>query len=299
MTRALRLCVRLAACAALAAASVCTSACFSVDPAPKPSAAQLLQERPYDLHLPAGKQGPLPLLLALHGQCGSPLALDAWLSLTSAASAAGVVLALPYGEVSDSGCAFWNASGNGRWPYDEDYLAAVIADVAAKQQIDPKQVWVLGNSLGAFMAQRFGCARADVVTGVVSLAGLVSTAPGKCEPTRPLAYLGVHGDADSVISYDGSPFIGDPPRQSSPSAHDSANLWATHDGCAGPVAATGQTLDLVPDLPGAETLVERAPGCPAGSASELWTIHGADHGPEVSADFSAQVLAWLAAHAAR
>lgn len=293
MTRAPRRFVQLTACAAA------LSACFSVDPPHTPSAVQLLFERPYDLHLPPGKSGPLPLLLALHGQCGTSLDLDAWLGLTGSAANAGVVLALPYGAVGGNGCAFWNASGNPRWPFDEAYLAAVIADVKAKHEIDPKRVWVLGNSLGAFMAQRLGCVHAEVVTGVVSLAGLVSMAPGKCEPSQPLAYLGVHGDADSVIRYDGSPFIGDPPRQSSPSAHDAANLWATHDGCAGPIAATGETLDLVPDLAGAETIVERAPGCPAGSASELWTMHGADHGPEVSSDFSARVLAWLQTNAKR
>jgi polyhydroxybutyrate depolymerase len=136
---------------------------------------------------------------------------------------------------------------------------------------------------------------AEAVTAVVSLAGLVSTAPGFCAPTQALSYLGVHGDADGVISYDGSPFIGDPPRQSSPSAHDSANLWATHNGCAGPVAATGQRFDFVPDLAGEETTVESAPGCPAGGAAELWTVHGADHGPDVTSDFAVRVLGWLAA----
>jgi polyhydroxybutyrate depolymerase len=272
------------------------ASCDSVPAPTVPTDAQLLLERPYDLRLPKAQQGPAPLLLALHGQCSSPGALDDFLQLSTAASAAGFILVFPYGSVTESGCAFWNASANGLWPYDESYLAAVIADVKQRQDVDPHQVVVLGNSLGAFMAQRMGCAHAEVVTAVVSLAGLVSLAPGVCAPTQPVGYLGAHGDADSVITYDGSPFLGDPPKQTAPSAHDTANLWATHNGCAGAVARTGQTFDFVPGLPGAETFVEAAPACPPSGAAELWTLHGADHGPDVTAEFAVQVLAWAKAH---
>jgi polyhydroxybutyrate depolymerase len=207
-----------------------------------------------------------------------------------------MILALPIGSGANVGCSFWNASGNGFPPYDELYLMALIADVKKKQNVDPKQVIVLGHSLGGFMANRMGCAHAETVTTVVSFAGLVSLATGGCVPSEPVSYLGAHGDADSVITYDGSPFYGDPPKQTSPSAHDTVNLWASKNGCTGKVALTGQTFDFVPELPGAETFVEAAPGCPANGAAELWTLHGAEHGPDVTTDFAVKVLAWVKAH---
>lgn len=271
-------------------------ACDSAHPPTKPTPAELLQKRPYALRVPPVPRSPAPLVIALHGQCGSGAGVTGAFHLDTAADTEGFLLAAPDGELNVGGCPFWNPTGSGRWPYDEDYLAAIIADVKAKQAVDERRVFFFGYSLGAFMAQRMGCVLAGEVTGVASVAGLVSLAPGVCAPTRPVTALLLHGDLDTVITYDGSPFIGDPPRKSSPSAHDSANFWATHDGCAGPVAPTGQTLDLDTELPGEETLVEAAPECAEGSAVELWTLRGAGHGPAVADDVGLRVLRFLEAH---
>jgi polyhydroxybutyrate depolymerase len=262
----------------------------------EPSPARLLRQRPYTLIAPPTQSGPAPLLVVLYGQCGGLADLEATYGLTSTAAQTGAFVAVPEGSVNDSLCAFWNASGNGHWPWDEAYLAAVIADVQSRQPIDPQRVYVFGRSLGAFMALRFACVHAELIAGVGSEAGLVSTRPGFCAPARPVAMLDIHGDADSVISYDGSPFIGDPPVPTSPSAHDTTSVFAARNGCAGNVAATGEKLDLDSDLPGAETIVEAAPGCPQGGAVELWTIHGADHWPATDGTFLPRVLGWLDGH---
>ena len=48
---------------------------------------------------------------------------------------------------------------------------AILADVKAKYNVDPKRVFVIGHSNGGFMSHRLACDRASDVAAIVSLAG--------------------------------------------------------------------------------------------------------------------------------
>ena len=59
----------------------------------------------------------------------------------------------------------------------------------------------------------------------------------------------------------------------------------------------GERRDLDKTIPGPETeAVEFAHGCRDGGSSELWTINGGSHVPEVSEIFGQQVVEWLYEH---
>ncbi|MDQ1684261.1 MAG: polyhydroxybutyrate depolymerase [Frankiaceae bacterium] len=211
--------------------------------------------RDYRLFLPAGGGHARPLLLALHQLHGSALSWERHSGLDAGAAAAGVVVAYPDG-VGES----WNAGtccqpAAGRGIDDVAFLRAVIADVARRTSIDPSRVAVTGFSNGALMSYRLVCSAADVVRVAVAVAG--DLVAGRCEPSRPVSVLHVHGGRDPVIPVAGvarSPL--DP--AGFPSARTSIGLVATADGCV-----TGADSRAGP------LSVWRANGCAGNSRVEL------------------------------
>jgi len=174
-------------------------ACGSQSGSPIPSAADLLKSRPYGLKAPSSAAA-APLVVVLHGYGGSGKEIADDLGLTSLAAAQGFFLAMPDGTVGQNGGAFWNATTIGLPPFDELYLSAVIDDVVQHHPVDPKRVFVVGYSIGAFMAHRLACDLSPKVAAIASLAGAVTVVPSLCAPSVAVSVVEIHGDADQVIT---------------------------------------------------------------------------------------------------
>lgn len=272
-----------------------------------PGAADLLRARPYVAHVPPGYDGkaPLPLLIVLHGYQSSGAGHAAYFAIADAAARAGVMYVAPDGSRDVVGDRFWNAGRaccdfHGAGVDDVAYLSALITDVRAHHRIDPRRIFLLGHSNGGFMSYRMACARADLIAGLVSLAG---AGPGPddalpCTPGEPVSVLQVHGDRDRVIEYGGGRFHARLGRY--PSAQATVATWAQHNGCTGPLSpVTGAprvtlTATAAGDGTG-DTRQQSYAGCPQG-AVELWTIEGGNHMPPLSPQFAARVLQFLLAH---
>jgi polyhydroxybutyrate depolymerase len=226
---------------------------------------------------------------------------DAVFGFSEIVDEAGFLYALPDGTKDSKGNRFWNATDaccnfDGSTVDDVAYLDAVIDDMSAHYHVDPKRVFVVGHSNGGYMAHRYACDRAGRVAAILSLAGHNWKDPAKCNPSMPVSVVQVHGTADSSTPYQGgSEEPGLPP---APSAIESVTTWATKDGCATP-PVDAAPIDLLVDgaFPGAETTVQRFPGCPAGVSVELWSMQGANHVPPFKSDFPTIAWTWLAAHA--
>jgi polyhydroxybutyrate depolymerase len=279
---------RLPTAALIAAALACGGGQQQSGP---PTAAQLLKQRPYHLHVAPSYSATTaaPLLLGLHGYGSTAPLFESWWQLTPATDAHGMLYVALDGQVDRNGNQAWNAVPNSTLPpYDVAYVRAVIDDVSGKYNVDQKRIYVVGHSEGAFMAHRLACDVSDRIAAIVSYAGQAPLVDSLCHPAVPVSVVEVHGDHDSVILYDGS---------NGPSAHDTVGSWADRDGCTGKLAPTGQTLDIDADIAGAETKVEAYSGCPAGLAVELWTVQGSDHHPNlVEPQWAQTVTTWLLAH---
>ena len=260
-------------------------------------ATAIVAARPYGLAVPSKYDAskPAPLIVLLHGYGASGEVQAAYLNLLPTADARGFFLAYPDGTLDKSGSRFWNATdaccGDDKTIDDVGYIDAIIDDVSAKYHVDPKRVFLMGHSNGGFMSHRYACERASRVAAIVSLAGAMWNDPTRCTPSQHVAVLQIHGDADRTILYDGGSISGVP----YPSAHTTVADWAKMNGCTGALVDTGTSLDLVSDLPGAETKVERYAGCP-GTAVELWTVRGGQHVPAVTTDFGTTTLDFFSAH---
>jgi polyhydroxybutyrate depolymerase len=218
---------------------------------------------------------PSPALFVLHPYATDPSVLVRNYGLERRAAARrGWLVVVPEGTADAAGRLSWNASsaccgaGPAR-PDDLGYLRGVLADAGRRAAIDPRRVYALGESNGAFMAHRWACAASRELRAIVAIAG---AAPGPedppCAPGRPVSVLHVHGDGDQMVQYGG----GRTARGAYPSARESIELWRALDAC-----------DVLPRGSRETRLLFFAPlrvdsfSCPAGARVALWTVEGGGH----------------------
>lgn len=153
------------------------------------SAVRLSTGREALLHVPAGEvRG---LVVVLHGAGGQARAgLDL---LQQQADRLGLVVLAPSSVGST-----WGAIRGGRDP-DTPALAAVLADVLARQPIDPERLAVTGFSDGASYALTLGLANGDIFRRVVAFSpGFEAADARRGQPQ----FFVTHGTRDDVLPID-------------------------------------------------------------------------------------------------
>jgi polyhydroxybutyrate depolymerase len=193
----------------------------------------------------------LPLLVLLHGNNESPVAMAAASGADHLAELAGVLVALP--PAVDRR---WQAvplvgqpSGDSS---DVTYVAGLIEQLSATYSIDPERVFVAGFSSGATLAGRVACERAELVAAVALAAG--TDWGGHCAPTRAVSILVMHGTNDPFFSIDG--------------AERFAERWRNLDECTVSPADSALTDDAV---------ARTSEGCAEATAVQFVRITGAGH----------------------
>jgi polyhydroxybutyrate depolymerase len=270
-----------------------------VDAAPDADTSALVAARPYALQVPKSYDAKkaTPLVILLHGYTASGATQEAYFKLGPTAEAHGFLYATPDGLKDKTGSRFWNANDaccnfDGNPVDDVAHVNAIIDDVQKKYTVDPKRVYLVGHSNGAFMAHRLACDSSARIAAIVALAGDVWADASKCKPTSPVAVLQIHGTLDAVIAYGGG---ANPSLAPYPSAPQSVSTWATKNGCAS-TAQNGAPVDFEPLLLGAETTVAEYKNCKPGGAAVLWSIQGGSHVPALQPTFGETVWTFLAAH---
>jgi polyhydroxybutyrate depolymerase len=256
-------------------------------------------DRPVSVHVPPAYDPakPAPLVLLLHGYGASGNIQELYFNLKAETDPRGYIFAAPDGLVDPDGKRYWNAT-NACCDFvptnvdDSTYLSTVIDQIKARYNVDPKRVYLVGHSNGGFMSYRMACDHADQIAAIVSLAGATFADDSKCKPSQPVAVLQIHGDADGTIAYLG----GTLGPNAFPSALQTAQFWAAHDGCD-PMPTAGGTKDIESALAGAETTLSiYGANCKAGGHVELWTIAGGAHIPSLGPTFKTEVMNFLDAH---
>jgi polyhydroxybutyrate depolymerase len=159
------------------------------------------RSRPYLLQVPQDADGPLPLVLELHGRGMDPVRFDRYTGFSEPAESAGFALALPSAVGG-----IWNDGRDEHRddPDDVGYLIALIDDVAARVEIDPARVSLVGMSNGAAMAGRMAIEHGERLAGVAQVAGTAGAAlVGRSAPHTPLPLLHIHGTRDQLVPYEG------------------------------------------------------------------------------------------------
>jgi polyhydroxybutyrate depolymerase len=227
--------------------------------------------RQYKVHIPPGydPKVPTPLVFCIHG-----LGQDALLFCVTGAAmdkksdAGGFVLVMPNGYQNS-----WNAGtccGDASTERLDDVglFRAIFKEVGEHVNVDLNRVYATGLSNGGYMSYRLACEAADIVTAVAPGAGAVGKNDigggtntesdfTKCEPSRPVSVLDIHGTEDPLIPY--------------ALQAKSLDHMAMQNGCTATKAPAMQ-----PQSGGDTTCVAYA-GCPAGIEVTGCTIQGGGH----------------------
>ncbi|HEX8790886.1 MAG TPA: PHB depolymerase family esterase [Polyangiaceae bacterium] len=260
--------------------------------------------RPVKLYVPSGYKGaPTPLLIMLHGYSASGGEEELLLNLKPVAEAKTVLYAHPDGTMDPSGNRFWNATDAccNFWQSSVDdvaYLTSLVKEIGTRYNVDPKRVYFLGHSNGAFMSYRMACDQAGTVAAIVSIAGAMWLDPSKCKPSAPVSVLEVHGTADVEIDYDGGttavPEGGRPGGGQYPAVATTVADWAGFDGCASPPDTSLPPVGIDTMFP--TNVTRYATACHAPSEVDLWTMEGEGHIPGFSSSFAPMAFDFLLSH---
>ena len=220
------------------------------------------RDRTYRVYVPDGVSAPAPLVVMLHGGFGSAQQAERAYGWDQLADSAKFVVAYPDGV----GRA-WNVNGGccgrpGREGVDDvGFVNAVVDDIAANLDIDPRRRYATGISNGGMLAYALACD-----TGTFAAIGPDSaTQLDTCATPHPTSVLHIHGTADPRIRYDGGPGSGVATPDGGPSPPDLNAFWRNIDRCAPPSATTN----------GAVTT--SAADCPDGRSVVLVTVDGGGH----------------------
>lgn len=241
---------------------------------------------------------PIPILILLHGYNSHSGAINRYFGISRRVNYEQFAVILPEGSKNPNGQRFWNATDYccDFWntePDDVGYLNSLYEEAAA--YVNTSGVYLLGHSNGGFMAYRMACESMPELKGIVSLAGTTFYDPNRCEGARPVPVLHLHGTSDGTIWYGGGYRGSGAGNIHYPGAAQTVERLADRAGCDVGAAAELESIDLVLNLPEAETHPMRyEAGCTDGIGLELWTIEGGSHAPNFdSIEFGRILLNWL------
>lgn len=237
------------------------------------------RDRSYQVHVPSGSAGPMPLVIVMHGGGGSAAATVKMTGFNAEADLEGFIAVYPNGTdhirpllnlTGKPGFLTWNAGtccGYALENHVDDvgFIRAVVKQVEQDYQIDPRRIYATGISNGGMMAYRLACEAGDLFAAVGIVSGII-TDPD-CKPAHPVAVIDFHGTADRNIPIDGGvgkkAFIKD----DRPPVQDSIDFWVKADDCN-----TTPRESRQPDLD-----IKNYGGCRNGTAVRYYIIRNGGH----------------------
>lgn len=166
--------------------------------------------REYILYVPASYTGatPVPLVFNFHGYSSDNSQQLFYGDFRPIADTADFLLVLPNGTIDNTGNHFWNTFLNGASVDDVGFVRDLLDTLEANYNIDPNRVYSTGMSNGGFMSYTLACELNERIAAIASVTGdMVTPALNTCHPPRPVPVMEIHGTADNVVPYDGSPGV--------------------------------------------------------------------------------------------
>ena len=246
------------------------------------------KDRPVTVNLPDALVNPAPLLILLHSASTSGAHQENYMHLGPIAKKSGLIYIAPDGTLNPEGKRFWNASKSCCNKYKEEvddvaYINSLIDEINAKTPIDPKRIYLIGHSNGAFMSFTYAC-KTNKVAAIVAIAGAMDT-ESECTPSTPVSLLNIHGTADKTIKIDGGVLNNFPYT----SAKSTVTKVALLNKCYSPAVSK---MDFEPTIKGPETTVINY-SCETHTHLQYWKIAKGSHSPKLPSDFAEQVISFL------
>lgn len=229
-------------------------------------------DRAYLLHMPPGydRNKRYPLMISYHGDGGTGEGQERKTGFDSIADRDGFFIVYPDSNPNYGSGKEWQLSGTNN---DVDFTNTLLQAIQSAYSIDATGIYVSGFSEGGGMAQAFACASAEKIAGVANVSNNLGPAKADaCHPLVPVVSVHFHGTADPISFYDGGNYKG----VDTFSALETAQFWATKNGCTGSPSVE-QFADKLSDGTSVTDTMREWSGCAGNSKVIFYTIDGGGH----------------------
>ena len=212
--------------------------------------------RCWDIYIPAGLTGDVPLVIDLHGWTHNPSRQRDISGFDSLADSEGFIIVWPYGL-----CNSWNSGEACCPPASEEqiddvgFVRKLVDQVAGQYSIDLNRIYLTGLSNGCSMTQRLVNEASDIIAAAacMSLHLLVPEDP-EYTPVSVMTLLGTDDD----LYYPGE----------MPGALDNLDTWKSMNHCTGTYTETWRS---------GNSFARTYENCENGTEVSLVTIDGGNH----------------------
>jgi len=229
--------------------------------------------RSYLIHLPRSLRSnkAFPVVFVLHGGQSNARQMERYTGLSDIADGEEFLVVYPEGINRH-----WN-DGRDAAPQVDDvgFVVALLEQLKERYNIDMKRIYATGISNGGMFSQRLACELSGSFAAIASVAAsMPETQFRRCNPSRPISVLMMHGTADPLISYEGGAMPAGTLGGNVVSVRKVIDFWSAKDRCKRQI-----TIDL-PDrdlADGTTTRRDRYVQCAAGTEVVLYTLIGGGH----------------------
>ncbi len=204
-----------------------------------------------------------PVVINYHGYDNTAQRAAQYTNMGAEADKAGFILVFPQAVDSppswDAGIGHLGPTGDAD---DVQFTRDLISYMENNYCVDTHRIYVTGYSEGGGMAYRLACELSPQIAAFATVEGAFYHVPGGCNPSRPVPFLEIHGQADQLAPYDGNPGVG------MASVQTMLNLWLGIDQCQ----SSNKVIFQKADVTGFEW-----PNCTAGTVVEHYRISDGGH----------------------
>lgn len=233
--------------------------------------------------------GPLPLIIVLHGTYGSGAKMQQALGFDKYVNRYGFAVAYPdaYTPPGSKRTLRWNdgretLGSTNAGVNDVQAIRDLVEDVARRIPLDRERIFVTGASNGGIMSYRLACEAADLIAGAAPVIGnIAEPLRHSCSPIRPVSLLAINGTDDPFIPLNGGTVCKNVSRTFCEggevvSSLNSLEVFARRAGCRltprhtliPPVVQDGTQVELI--------RFEACTSAPGKTVQAYW-IHGGGH----------------------
>ncbi len=222
-----------------------------------------------------------PVVINYHGYDNTAQRTAQHTNMGAVADKAGFILVFPQALDSppswDAGIGHFGPTGDAD---DVQFTRDLISYLENNYCVDTHRIYLTGYSEGGGMVYRLACELSQQIAAFATVEGAFYHVPGGCNPSRPVPFLEIHGQADQLAPYGGNPGAG------MASVQTILNLWLGIDRCQ----STNKVIFQKADVTGIEW-----PNCAAGTVVEHYRISDGGHtwpgsSPEPSLGFTTQTI---------
>ncbi len=166
--------------------------------------------RTFSFYVPAiyAPGNPTPLVFNLHGYGSNGDQQEFYGDFRKIADTANFIVVHPNGTLNQTNQAFWNCGLVGASGVDDvGFIHAMIDSLSKAYSIDPDRIYSTGMSNGGFMSYHMACVSnrfAAIASVTGSMTALTLT---QCKNANAIPVMEIHGNADGVVNYEGSPGV--------------------------------------------------------------------------------------------